>query len=77
MILGAKARAILRGRHHVATEDVRAIAPAILRHRVITNFAAQAEGYSADRIIADLLEQTPPHAGGLMDDDRIKDVIKT
>jgi MoxR-like ATPase len=75
LVLGAKARAVLRGRHHVSTEDVRAIAPAILRHRVITNFAAQAESYSTDRIIADLLEQTPPHAGGLADDERIKDVI--
>ncbi len=77
LVLGAKARAVLRGRHHVASEDVRAIAPAILRHRVITNFAAQAEGYTADRIIADVLEQTPPHAGGLMEDDRVKDVINT
>ncbi len=71
LVLGAKARAVLRGSDHVSTEDVRALTPAALRHRVITNFAAQAEGYSADRLIQDLLEQTQPHAGGLLKDHRV------
>jgi MoxR-like ATPase len=75
LILGAKARALLRGRHHVSTEDIRALVPPVLRHRVITNFAAQAEGYDADRLIRDLLEHSPPHAGGLLADDRVSGAV--
>ena len=75
LILGGKARAVLRGAYHVSTEDVRALAGPVLRHRVITNFAAQAEGYDAERLIADLLDAVEPHSGGLLDDDRVKKVI--
>ncbi|OWY68919.1 AAA family ATPase [cyanobacterium TDX16] len=75
LILGAKARAVLRGNYHVSTEDLRALAPAVLRHRVITNFAAQAEGYDSDRLIRDLLDKTQPHAGGLLADDRVNKAI--
>ncbi|RIK68362.1 MAG: AAA family ATPase [Planctomycetota bacterium] len=75
LILGAKARAVLRGNYHVSTEDIRALAPAVLRHRVITNFAAQAEGYSSDRLIADLLAQTAPYSGGLLQDERVSKAI--
>ena len=51
LIVGAKARALLHGRYHVAHEDIEALAPAVLRHRIIPTFAAQAEGLSSDRII--------------------------
>jgi len=71
LILGAKARAVLRGNYYVSTEDIRALAGPVLRHRVITNFAAQAEGYNADRLIADLLAHTQPHAEGLLKDERV------
>ena len=40
LVLGGKARAILRGRYNVACEDIRAVAPAVLRHRVLLNFQA-------------------------------------
>jgi MoxR-like ATPase len=59
MILAGKARAILRGRFHVAVEDVQAVALPVLRHRIIPNFAAQSEGLTADDIIVKLLEETP------------------
>ena len=56
LVLGAKANALLAGRYNVAFEDVATIAPATLRHRLLLNFEAQAEGIVADQIIADLLE---------------------
>lgn len=77
LILGAKARAVLRGNKYVSTEDIRALATPVLRHRVVMNFAAQAEGYTPDRFIRDLLEDFQPHKGGLLADDRIKGAINT
>ena len=59
MILAGKARAILRGRYHVAIEDVRAAAHPVLRHRIIPNFAAQSEGLTTDDIVDKLLETIP------------------
>ncbi len=56
LILGAKARAILDGRLNVSCEDVRAVAPAVLRHRIFTNFNADAEGVSVEDIVRRLLE---------------------
>jgi MoxR-like ATPase len=55
LILAAKAHAVLRGQHHVAADDVAAVAPPILRHRIIPNFTAQSEGISADDVILRLL----------------------
>ncbi len=51
LLLGGKARAAMHGRMHVATEDIRALAKPVLRHRIITNYAAEAEGYDADKLI--------------------------
>ncbi|MFP4056525.1 MAG: AAA family ATPase [Candidatus Brocadiia bacterium] len=59
MILAGKARAILRGRYHVAVEDIQAVAPPVLRHRIIPNFAAQSEGLTSDDIVEKLLETIP------------------
>jgi MoxR-like ATPase len=59
LVLGGKARALLHGRHHVSTEDIRAIAHPVLRHRIITTYGAEAEGWNTDRLIDDLLERTP------------------
>jgi len=55
-VLGAKARAVLRGRFAPGIEDVQAVAPAVLRHRIITNFSAEAEGVRPERLIEDLLK---------------------
>ncbi|MGW8257881.1 MAG: AAA family ATPase [Thermoguttaceae bacterium] len=56
IILTAKARAILHGRFAVAAEDVRAMAPAVLRHRLITNFNADADGVDVDQVVDKLLK---------------------
>jgi MoxR-like ATPase len=59
LVLGAKARAALSGRPTPAADDVRAVAPAVLRHRIIPNFTAEADGISSLDIIAKLLEAIP------------------
>jgi len=59
LILGAKARAILRGHFHVDFADVRAVAVPVIRHRVVLNFHARAEGVDADTIIQRLLKVVP------------------
>jgi MoxR-like ATPase len=59
LILGAKARAILKGRHSVAPEDIQAMAHPVLRHRIITNFTAEAEGVRPDDLIDRLLADVP------------------
>jgi MoxR-like ATPase len=57
MILAAKIRAILDHRYHVAKEDLHAVAPAMLRHRLILNFEGQAEGITTDQVIQQVLQQ--------------------
>ena len=59
IILAAKIRAILDHRYHVAREDLRAVAHAALRHRLILNFEGQAENIQADDIIDDMLRSVP------------------
>jgi MoxR-like ATPase len=56
LILGGKARALMQGRYHVSYEDVRALAPPVFRHRILTNFHAQSEKISSESIIDQLLE---------------------
>jgi MoxR-like ATPase len=60
LILGAKARAVLNGRYAAAVEDVQALAKSVLRHRIISNFAAEAEGVTSLQIIDRLLAEIPP-----------------
>ena len=57
LILGAKTRAILQGRHMPDIDDVRAVAKPVLRHRLVTNFNAEADGISTVQIIDRLLEK--------------------
>jgi MoxR-like ATPase len=59
LVLGAKARALLHGRSVAAPEDVRAVALPVLRHRILLNFQAEADGIDADQMVARLLETTP------------------
>ena len=63
LILAAKARAVLHGRPYVACEDVRAVAAPVLRHRVMTNFNAEADGVKPDDIVRRLIELIPREAG--------------
>jgi MoxR-like ATPase len=59
LVLGAKVRALLEGRYNVAFEDVRAVAPSALRHRVILGFEADAEGISTEKLVHDVVSTTP------------------
>ena len=59
MVLGAKARAVLQGRTFVTHEDIQAVASPVLRHRLKTNFSADAEGITPDEIIRRLIQFVP------------------
>ncbi len=59
LVLGSKARALLHGRSCAGLEDVRAIAKPVLRHRIVTNFNAEAEGVTTDGLIDRLIGSTP------------------
>ncbi len=60
LLLGGKALALLEGRTVVSLEDIRAVAPPVLRHRILVNFQAEADGVDADQIIARLLDAVRP-----------------
>jgi MoxR-like ATPase len=64
LVLAAKARAILNGRYHVSTDDVRSVAGPVLRHRIVTNFNAEAEGLKPDDIVNRLIKAVPVDEGG-------------
>lgn len=55
--LAAKARALMSGRYHVTTEDIDALAAPVLRHRVMVNYFAEADGVSIDDVLRDLVDQ--------------------
>src|SRR5438132_5587693 len=59
LVLGAKARAVLHGRYYVSCEDIRAVATPVLRHRIITNFNAEAERIKPDDIVRRLSDLIP------------------
>jgi len=60
LVLGAKARALLQSRAHVTSEDLRTLAYPTLRHRILVNYRAEAEGVTVDTIIGKLLESVKP-----------------
>jgi MoxR-like ATPase len=62
LILGAKSRAALMGSYMVRLEDIQHVASPVLTHRIITTFAAQAEGIDARQIVSRLIEETTPEA---------------
>lgn len=59
LVLGAKARALFAGRAHVNVDDIRSLAQPTLRHRILTNYRAEAEGVTLTAIIEHLLDQVP------------------
>jgi MoxR-like ATPase len=65
LILGAKARALMRSRYHVSVADVRALAHSTLRHRIVTNFYAESEQVNPDRLVDRLLESVPAPRSGM------------
>jgi MoxR-like ATPase len=83
LVLGAKARAVLRGRYYVSQEDIRAVALPVLRHRIKTNFNADAEGVSADDVITKLIDFVPQIVDDTEDDaargnrEKVADVFRS
>lgn len=75
LILGAKARAILYGRNMVSTEDIRAVAHPVLRHRIITNYSAAADGINSDKIVDRLLDMISDKQSDIFQDDRMPKVL--
>lgn len=65
MILAAKAWSLIHGRLHVSASDVRDMALPALRHRIITNYFAESEGATPDRIVAMLLNNVPEPRSGI------------
>jgi MoxR-like ATPase len=64
LLLGSKARAVLEGRSYATTDDLRAVAKPVLRHRVITNFNAESSGITSDSIVERLLNEIPERSDG-------------
>ena len=62
-MLGAKARAVMEGRIHVSCRDVRDAAVPVLRHRILVNYKAEAEGVSVGQVIGRLVETVSPTLG--------------
>jgi len=75
LVLGAKARAVIKGRFHVSIEDIQRAARPVLRHRILTNYAAQAEGIRPDDIIDRLLQAVPVHPSKAMNDGGLPEVV--
>ena len=75
LILGGKARALLQGRSHVTVEDIQALAPPVLRHRIVVGFAAESEGVTPDTIIQRLIETTPTREDELTRDSRFQTIF--
>jgi MoxR-like ATPase len=65
LLLGGKARALMKGRFHVSFDDIRALARPVLRHRIIRNFHAESERVTTDRIVDQLLEHVPVPRSGM------------
>jgi len=77
LILGAKARALLNGRTHVQTEDLAALALPVLRHRILTNFAAVSEGVTTDKVVERIVKDTPLKESDLTSDARFQKIFAT
>jgi MoxR-like ATPase len=65
LILGGKARAVMQGRYNVSVDDVRHLAPSVLRHRLLINFHAESERVDTDQIIRKLIEAVPAPKSGI------------
>jgi MoxR-like ATPase len=77
MLAAARAGALLRGRNHVAIEDVQAAAAPIMRHRLVLTFTAASDGVTPDAVVEELISQTPCGRGPLSDDARVRQVLRS
>ncbi len=75
LLLGAKARALLKGRTYVSTEDIQALAAPVLRHRVVPSFTAQSDGITSDKVVERLIAETPSTESELTTDPRLKKIF--
>jgi len=66
VVLGAKVRAVLKGRYHVTVDDIEALAHPVLRHRIVPTFNAEAEGITVNHIIDKLLKDVPRSSASVM-----------
>jgi len=76
LILGGKVRAVLHGRYHVSTDDIQTVAKPVLRHRIVTNFNADAEGYTTDKIVDRLIELIPARQSAIAANPRTAKAIE-
>jgi MoxR-like ATPase len=75
LIIGSKARALLKGRSHVTCEDIQALAKPVLRHRLVLSFTAQSEGVTPDSLIDRIISVTPTKEDELTSDVRFKKIF--
>lgn len=75
LVLGAKARALLKGRSHVTTDDIRALAKPVLRHRIVMSFLAESESITPDDVVEKLLSVTPVNENDLQRDPRFQSLF--
>ena len=66
VVLGAKVRAVLKGRYHVTVDDIEALAHPVLRHRIVPTFNAEAEGITVNHIIDKLLKDVTRSSASVM-----------
>src|SRR5690606_13998004 len=77
LVLAGKTRAVLYGRYFVTTEDIRAVAAPVLRHRILTNFNAQADGVTADNIIERLIQTVPTDESETAERGKLPNVLRS
>jgi len=77
LVLGGKAHAVLNGRYYVSCDDIQAAVYPVLRHRIITNFNAEAEGITSDHIIQRLIEEVPRVETEVTEDGRLAEVLRS
>jgi MoxR-like ATPase len=76
LVLASKARAVLQGRSHAAVEDVRAVAHPVLRHRLVLNFNAEADGVRVDDLVDQLLQHIKPDAADPRRESQMASVLR-
>ncbi len=75
LVLAAKARALLKGHANVLGDDVRSVAQPVLRHRILPNFSAEAEGITSDDLVKRILESVPRAESDVLSDTRLPPVV--
>ena len=75
LVMAGKARALLHGRYYVSTEDIQRVAHPVLRHRILTNFNAEADGVGSNEVIDLLLDKVPRDPSDTIDDTLAKRVF--